>query len=1127
MKKVVAKFVMLLCFYTAAVGQDVLPKTNLSANYLDNYSFLSPADDHLDPAMPLIVDGVGVPGGFTPFIFGVTGTNGTLFSTITPLSPIPIGSTDTQHKPQAKTWFHAGKWWAALPPSVGGTRLFRLDGTSWTQVMTIASSGSRTDCWVDGNLVHILMFKGSGTNQIATLEYDANLGTYKAWNRRATPTSLSLPSGVESATITVDGTGRMWVAADAVNDILVYWSDAPYTSWSSGINVASGINSDDISLITKLPGRVGVFWSNQNTGLFGFRTHVDGTSASSWTADELPASQNAIPGNKKMADDHMNATVASDGTLYVAAKTSYNSGSLPQLIMLVRRPNGVWDNLYPITIGDGTQAIVLLNEALGKLKVVYSSQTNGGEILYRESATANISFSSAATLMGSVADDVNFASSTHQTYTNEVVVVATKQAAPRQIIGVMASDGAPTDVTPPVVSGIVRQTPADETTNANSVTFGVTFSEAVTGVDVSDFSLTTGGTVQGAVANVSGSGTAYAVTVNNISGAGTLRLDLKGAGTGITDAAGNAISGGFNSGQSYTIVAADVTAPVVSGIVRQSPLEQNTSATTVSFGVTFSEAVSGVDATDFTLSTGGTAQGSIQSVSGSGSSYVVTVGSISGSGSLGLNVKSSGTGITDGAGNGLSGGFSGGETYNVSPADVTAPTVTSINRQTPAEETTNANSVIFGVTFSEAVTGVDVSDFSLTTGGTVQGTVASVSGSGTTYAVTVNNISGAGTLRLDLKGAGTGITDAAGNAISGGFNSGQSYTIVAADVTAPVVSGIVRQSPLEQNTSATTVSFGVTFSEGVSGVDATDFTLSTGGTAQGSIQSVSGSGSSYVVTVGSISGSGSLGLSVKGSGTGITDGEGNGLSGGFSGGETYNVSPADVTAPTVIGINRQSPIEQNTSATGVTFAINFSEPVNGVDITDFQITKTGDVSGTIGQLRGACSGFTITVINISGTGTIRLDLKSAGTNIVDAEGNAISGGYTSGQIYEFGSQGISGSTTVNPPKRKPKGQTSISASERVDLEVQAKPMTEGISAQVFPNPFNNQTSFSFKLASNEEYSVWLGDSWGRQLQHLGNGKANANTEYRIRIDGSRLTPGFYLLTIKYGSQMKILKLVKE
>ena len=43
------------------------------------------------------------------------------FSTITPLDPIPIGGIDTQHKPQAKTWFYAGKWWFAVPPSVGGT----------------------------------------------------------------------------------------------------------------------------------------------------------------------------------------------------------------------------------------------------------------------------------------------------------------------------------------------------------------------------------------------------------------------------------------------------------------------------------------------------------------------------------------------------------------------------------------------------------------------------------------------------------------------------------------------------------------------------------------------------------------------------------------------------------------------------------------------------------------------------------------------------------------------------------------------------------------------------------------------------------------------------------------------
>ena len=47
-----------------------------------------------------------------------------------------------------------------------------------------------------------------------------------------------------------------------------------------------------------------------------------------------------------MADDHLNVAVHSNGTMYVAAKTSY-SGS-PKMILLVRRPNGTWDNMYSV-----------------------------------------------------------------------------------------------------------------------------------------------------------------------------------------------------------------------------------------------------------------------------------------------------------------------------------------------------------------------------------------------------------------------------------------------------------------------------------------------------------------------------------------------------------------------------------------------------------------------------------------------------------------------------------------------------------------------------------------------------------------------------------------------------------
>lgn len=110
--------------------------------------------------------------------------------------------------------------------------------------------------------------------------------------------------------------------------------------------------------------------------------------------------------------------------------------------------------------------------------------------------------------------------------------------------------------------------------------------------------------------------------------------------------------------------------------------------------------------------------------------------------------------------------------------DGVAPTVSSINRQNPAGPPTNATSVVYRVNFSESVSNVDITDFVLTTTGTATGNIASVSASsGSTIDVTVNSVSGNGTLRLDLKASGTGIVDAVGNPISGGFTSGQAYTI--------------------------------------------------------------------------------------------------------------------------------------------------------------------------------------------------------------------------------------------------------------------------------------------------------------------------------------------------------------
>src|SRR5690606_24360692 len=185
-------------------------------------------------------------------------------------------------------------------------------------------------------LTHVLLHGPSSS--LVSLEFDAASGTYVPWTARPEPTAVALP-GSETATVAVDSTGRMWLASDAASSVQVRWSDAPYTSFSAPLTLATGVSSDDISVVTTLPGRVGVLWSNQQAQRFGFRTHVDGTNPEVWTANEVPAGSSARPVGGGMADDHLNVVVASDGTLYAAVKTSYDSSNQPVIGLLVRHPN--------------------------------------------------------------------------------------------------------------------------------------------------------------------------------------------------------------------------------------------------------------------------------------------------------------------------------------------------------------------------------------------------------------------------------------------------------------------------------------------------------------------------------------------------------------------------------------------------------------------------------------------------------------------------------------------------------------------------------------------------------------------------------------------------------------------
>lgn len=523
-------------------------------------------------------------------------------------------------------------------------------------------------------------------------------------------------------------------------------------------------------------------------------------------------------------------------------------------------------------------------------------------------------------------------------------------------------------------------------TNADVLNFQVTFSEAVTGVDVSDFAIV--GNLSGAViGSVSGSGNVYTVSVDSGSGDGTLRLDVQDDDS-IINSVGNKLGGagvGNGSFTKGTTVIVDKSIPAVVSITRAGASPSN--ASTVDFTVSFSEPVTGVDLTDFSLASGAGAQ--LASVNGAGNVYTVSVATGAGDDSLRLDFVDNDS-VTDLAGNPTSQGFTG-ETYTM---DRTAPIVASMTR---AGEP-SASGVEYAVRFSEAVTGVDGSDFVLST---MNGaSIANVSGAGNLYSVSINLNPGSDALRLDLIDNDS-IYDAAGNPLGGaGLGNGNYYgEPVPIAIATPIVTSIIRASA--NPTKAESVDFIVTFSEIVEGVDITDFAVS--GKPDANILGIRSVNPFYIVTVSAGAGDGTLKIDLVDDDSirnmqGIPLG-GNGVgNANFTAGETYTIDRTLPRATSIIRAGSNPAISSN-----VDFIVTFSEPVTGVEVSDFKLV-TSNLDAVIVNIQDVNPFYILTVNTGAGSGTLRLDLMD-NRSIGDFAGNLLAdnglgnGDFTTGETF--------------------------------------------------------------------------------------------------------------------------------
>ncbi len=406
------------------------------------------------------------------------------------------------------------------------------------------------------------------------------------------------------------------------------------------------------------------------------------------------------------------------------------------------------------------------------------------------------------------------------------------------------------DQTPPTLS---ISAPSSTLTASGPVTYTLTYGGA-DAVDllVGDITLNKTGTADGVV-SVSGSGlTTRTVTINTITGTGALGISVA-SGTASDSASNDAPA----AGPSATFQVDNTSPDIDIG----APSTSDTTSGPVTFGVTYTGATSvNLTTGDITLNTTGTAAATIGVTNGTTSTPTVTLSAVSGDGTLGISVNA---GTSSDAASNTDAGAGPSTTFNV---DNTAP---GVSIGAPSATDANSGPVTFGVTYTGATSvNLTTGDVTLNTTGTATATLGVTNGTTSTPTVTLSAISGDGTLGITVN-AGTS-SDAASNTDAGAGPS----TTFNVDNTAPGVSSIV-----VSGAKGASVDFIVTFSESVTGVDTSDFALTTtGGITGESVTGVAGSGTTYTVTVDSGTGIGTIRVDVIDDDS-ITDSAGNPLGG--------------------------------------------------------------------------------------------------------------------------------------------------------------------------------------------------------------------------------------------------------
>ena len=716
------------------------------------------------------------------------------------------------------------------------------------------------------------------------------------------------------------------------------------------------------------------------------------------------------------------------------------------------------------SLSSGSTSLVTFtfSEAIFGLDIAEITVANG--TLSNLSTTDNISWTATLTAASNIADSTNFIT---------LPASAVQDSAGNIGTGTGTSNNyAVSDTVAPNATIVVSDNAliAGETSLVT-----ITFSEAVTGFDNTDLSVSNGTLT--AVSSGDG-GITWTATltpagnVTNVVNAISVNM------AGVQDLSANAGAGTVSS-NNYAV---DTVRPTATIVVADNALRiGETSQVTI----TFSEAVSGFTNDDLTISNG--ALSAVTSSNG-GITWTATFTPTASTTDANNLITLDNSGLADWAGNAGS-GTTDSNNYAI---DTVRPTASIVVADTAlkAGETSQVT-----ITFSEAVMGFTNDDLTIS-----NGTLSAVTSSngGITWTATLTPNVGVTNTSNVVTLANTGVSDLAGNAGSGTTDS-INYAI---DTLRPTATIVVADSALRiGETSEVTI----TFSEAVVGFTNDDLTV-----ANGALTAVSSADGGITWTATLTPNVGVTGASnvINLNNGGVSDAAGNAGTGTTSS-NNYQVDTSAPTATIVVSdaalnVGETSPV-----------TITFSEAVDGFDNSDLTISN-----GTLSAVASIDGGvtwtatFTPSADITSATNVITLD----NTGVMDQAGN-IGSGTTDSVNYAIDTQRPTASIVVS--------DAALAAGETATLTITFNEAVTGLNLAAFT--VVNGSLSNLSTSDNITYTATLTPSAGifddtnlitldntGVLDTAGNAGAGTTDSNNYVVDGD--APVFSTATVN-GSQL--------